>query len=148
VIGNQNTNDVYSGATRGQIAAWESPPVPGGAAVGSGRITLSAAPSFPASYGGGRFQVVAATEQSVFYVCDGAGNLMRLVRPFNAAYPVACPSTVGAVPLATNVSSCNFTYDPAHGATQQSGFVWMQIALTSGGETISLAYGAHVSNVP
>ena len=149
VIGNQNTNDVYTGTTRGTVSApWASPPAPGGAAVGVGRITLTPATQFPAGYDGGRFQVVDKLEQSVFYICDGAGNLMRLVRPFNAAYPAACPGTAGAVPLATNMSSCSFVYNPNQGATQQSGFVWMQIELTSGGEKIALAYGAHVSNVP
>ena len=148
VIGNQNTNDVYTGTTRGTVSAWANPPAPGGAAVGVGRITLAPATQFPAGYDGGRFQVVDKIEQSVFYICDGAGNLMRLVRPFSAAYPAACPGTAGAVPLATNVSSCSFVYNPNQGATQQSGFVWMQIELTSGGEKIALAYGAHVSNVP
>jgi MSHA biogenesis protein MshO len=148
VIGNQYTNDVYTGATRGTVAAWASPPAPGGAAVGVGRITLTAATQFPAGYDGGRFQVVAANEQSVFYICDGAGSLMRLVRPFTAAAPAACPATAGAVPLATNVAACEFVYNPNQGATQQSGFVWMRIELLSGGERMALAYGAHVSNVP
>jgi MSHA biogenesis protein MshO len=152
VIGNQNTNDVYdtSGAakTRGTVSTWTVPPAPGGANVGVGRIALDVATQFPSGYDGGRFQVVDKIEQSVFYICDGAGSLMRLVRTFNASYPTACPATTGAVPLATNVATCSFVYDPAHGATQQSGFVWMQIELTSGRETIALAYGAHVSNVP
>jgi MSHA biogenesis protein MshO len=148
VIGNQNTNDVYSGATRGAVSGWISPPAPGGAAVGVGRIILAAATQFPAGYDGGRFQIVDKNEQSVFYICDGAGNLMRLVRPFNAGYPGACPATAGAVPLATNVAACSFVYSPNQGATQQSGFVWMRIELLSAGERIALAYGAHVSNVP
>lgn len=148
VIGNQNTNDVYTGATRGTVGAWASPPAPGGAAVGVGRITLAAATQFPAGYDGGRFQIVDQNEQSVFYICDGAGNLQRLVRPFTVANPVACPATAGAVPLATNVASCSFVYDPNLGATQQSGFVWMRIELLSGGERMALAYGVHVSNVP
>jgi MSHA biogenesis protein MshO len=146
VIGNQNTNDVYAGATRGTVSIWDSPPAPGGAAVGAGRVTLAPAAQFPAGYDGGRFQVVDQREQSVFYICDGAGNLLRLVRPFTATPPAACPA--GGVGLATNVSACSFIYNPNQGATQQSGFVWMQIELTSGGETIALAYGAHVSNVP
>lgn len=148
VVGNQNTDDVYSGATRGTIATWTSPPAPGGASVGVGRIALVAATQFPAGYDGGRFQIVDLNEPSVFYICDGAGNLMRLVRPFTAAYPAACPSAAGAVPLATNVASCSFVYNPNQGATQQSGFVWMNIELASGGERIALAYGMHVSNTP
>jgi MSHA biogenesis protein MshO len=145
VIGNQNTNDVYTGATRGTISAWVVPS-PAGAAVGASRITLNPATQFPAGYEGGRFQVVAAGEQSVFYICDGAGSLRRLVRPFTAAYPAACPA--GGEVLASNVSACTFTYNPATSATQAAGFVAMRIELTAGGETMALSHGTHVSNVP
>ena len=144
VVGNQNTNDVYTGATRGTISGWTTPD-PAGAAVGTGRITL-AATQFPAGYGGGRFQVVDAKEQSVFFTCDGAGNLLRLVRPFTAAAPVACPA--GGEVLASNVGACHFVYNPNQGATQESGYVWMYLTLTASGETMALSYGAHVSNVP
>jgi MSHA biogenesis protein MshO len=148
VIGNQNGNDVYSGTTRGTVAAggWASPPAPGGAAVGVGRITLNAATQFPSGYDGGRFQVVDQFEQSVFYICDGAGNLRRLVRAFVAAYPAVCPA--GGAVLASNVSACTFTYNANPSATQGAGFLSMQINLTSGGETMGLSYGTHVSNVP
>ncbi|MBI4997216.1 MAG: type II secretion system protein [Rhodocyclales bacterium] len=146
VIGNQNGNDVYTGATRGTIRFWTTPH-PAGAAIGTGQVTLTAATQFPAGYDGGRFQVVAASEASVFYVCDlAAGTLTRLVGAFNAAAPVACPP--GGVLLASNVTACEFVYDPNNGATQQSGFVWMRIELSSGGETMALSSGAHVSNVP
>ncbi|MBU1236889.1 MAG: type II secretion system GspH family protein [Gammaproteobacteria bacterium] len=146
VIGNQNGNDVYAGTNRGTVAAWTSPPAPGGAAVGVGRITLNPAAQFPSGYDGGRFQVVAAGEQSVFYICDGAGNLLRLVRPFTAAVPAACPA--GGQVQATNVAGCTFVYNPNPSATQGAGFISMQILLTAGGETMSLNYGTHVSNVP
>ena len=147
VVGNQNTNDVYTGATRGTVSAWASPPAPGGAAVGVGRITLAAATSFPSGYDGGRFQVVDANEQSVFYICDAASKtLRRLVRAFTSAVPAACPA--GGEVLASNVDTCQFIYDPNQGATQQSGFVWTRIELLSGGERMALSYGAHVGNVP
>lgn len=146
VIGNQNTNDVYTGTTRGTIKDWATPN-PAGAGEGTGRITLAAATQFPASYDGGRFQVVAAKEQSVFYVCDAATHtLRRLVRVFTAAYPATCPA--GGQVLASNVDTCEFAYDPAHGSTQESGFVWMRIELLSNGERMALSHGAHVSNVP
>lgn len=153
VIGNQNGNLVYTGATRGTVAAWTTPN-PAGAGVGTGRITLTAATQFPAGYDGGRFQVVDVTEQSVFYVCsgtglaggNGTGQLRRVVRPFTAAVPAACPA--GGELLANNVEACTFTYNPATNATQAAGFVAMQIVLTAGGETMGLSHGAHVSNVP
>jgi MSHA biogenesis protein MshO len=154
VIGNQNTNDVYAGTTRGTVSSWASPPAPGGLDVGAGRITLTAATQFPAGYDGGRFQIVAAAEPSVFYVCSGAGEangngtgqLFRVVQGFTAGYPATCPA--GGVLLANNVAACEFVYNPNQGATQQSGFVWMRIELLRGGERMALAYGAHVSNVP
>ncbi|HTY03729.1 MAG TPA: type II secretion system protein [Rhodocyclaceae bacterium] len=155
VIGNQNTNDVYAGTNRGSVSGWASPPSPGGAAVGVGRVTLNPAAQFPAGYDGARFQIVDGAEQSVFYICRGAGTssgngtgqLVRLVRAFNATYPAACPAAGGAV-LANNVAACEFIYNPNQGATQQSGFVWMRIELLSAGERMALSSGVHVSNVP
>lgn len=153
VIGNQNTNDVYSGATRGTASGWQSPPAPGGAVVGTGRISLSAATQFPSGYDGGRFFIVDQNGPSVFYVCrnagevggNGTGELVRLTQGLNAAYPAACPAG-GGVRLARGVASCTFTYTP--GVTQQSGFVWMHIELLVAGERVALSSGAHVSNVP
>jgi MSHA biogenesis protein MshO len=155
VIGNQNTDDVYTGATRGTVTAWQSPPAPGGAIVGQGRISLSAATQFPPSYDGGRFFVVDQNERSIFYACRGAGvaggngtgELVRLVQGFSGPSPVACPGA-GGTRLAGRVAECSFVYSPNLGATQQSGFVWMRVELLEGGERVALAYGVHVSNVP
>lgn len=158
VIGNQNGNDVYAGGspgTRGTVAGWTSPPNPGGVNVGVGHIALSPAQQFPSGYDGGRFQIVAANEQAVFYICrnageaggNGTGELVRLVRNFDATIPAACPAT-GGEPLASRVAACQFVYDPNQGATQQSGFIWMRIDLLSAGERVAFAYGVHVSNVP
>jgi MSHA biogenesis protein MshO len=146
VIGNQNGNDVYAGTNRGTVSAWALATTAAEQATRFGRITLAAPTQFPAGYDGGRFQVVDANEQSVFYICDGAGNLRRLVRAFTAAVPAACPA--GGAVLATNVSACTFTYNPATSATQAAGFVSMRVELTAGGETMALSYGTHVSNVP
>jgi MSHA biogenesis protein MshO len=146
VIGNQNGNDVYAGTNRGTVGGWV-PATPAQLVTREGRITLNPAAQFPAGYDGGRFQVVAAAEPSVFYVCDvAAGTLRRLVRAFNAAAPVACPP--GGELLASNVSACTFVYSSNPSATQGAGFVSMWLELTSGGETMALSSGAHVSNVP
>ena len=67
---------------------------------------------------------------------------------FNSAYPNACPSTPSADVLATRVRSCSFVYDPNQGATQQSGFVWMELELARNAETAHLTIGAHVANGP
>jgi len=149
VIGNQNGNDVYTGANRGTVAGggWVAAVTAAEQDTREGRITLAAAKQFPASYDGGRFQIVAASEQSVFYVCDAATQtLRRLVRNFNAAVPAACPA--GGEVLANNVSNCAFVYSVNPSATQGAGFVSMWLELTSGGETMSLSSGVHVSNVP
>ncbi len=155
VINNQNGNDVYTGANRAQITAVANAPA---ATQGYKRLTIDALQVSP-GYNGGRFQIVRNGQQSVFYICSGAdgtlnssgngkGTLYRLVRSFTAAYPAACPATTGAVVLATNVQSCTFVYDPNQGATQQSGFLWMDLVLTRKNESAHLAVGAHVMNVP
>jgi MSHA biogenesis protein MshO len=157
VVGNQNPSDVYAGTNRGAMsAAVAAPP---NAAFGRHRITL-ASTQFPIGYNGGRFSIVPNAQRAVFYVCSGAdgtldasgsgkGTLFRLMNyGFNAAYPSACPSTTGAAVLATRLRSCTFVYDPNQGATQQNGFVWMQLEVARNNESAHLAIGAHVSNAP
>lgn len=155
VIGNQNTADVYTGTTRAAVQSWQSPPAPGGADVGSGRLTLEAAQQFPPAYDGGRFFVVAQGEQRVVFACrnageaagHGTGALVRGVRSFDTTAPASCPPALaGEAPLARRVAACSFDYQP--GATEQSGFVSIRLQLLEAGERITLVYGAHVSNVP
>ncbi|MFO1328156.1 MAG: prepilin-type N-terminal cleavage/methylation domain-containing protein [Rubrivivax sp.] len=154
VVDNQNPGDVYSGANRAAIVSVASPPA---ATQGSHRVTI-AATGFPQGHTSGRLLVVPAAQQAVFYSCTGAdgtldadGNgrgtlLRRHGYGFDATYPTSCPTT-GNV-LARRVVSCRFVYDPNLGATQQHGFVSMQIELAVGGERASLVLGAHVRNVP
>lgn len=156
VIDNQNTNDVYAGSNR---AAIQSPGTPPSASLGVYRITLSAATQFPIGYDGGRFTIVPHSQNAVFYVCaspgldangDGTGRLYRFANyGFNADSPAACPAPVAATPvLVSHVESCSFIYAPNQGATQQSGFVEVQLKVTQQNESVSLVYGAHVDNVP
>jgi MSHA biogenesis protein MshO len=156
VIDNQNTNDVYSGSNRAEILSVDTPPP---AATGVHRITLSAAKQFPIGYDGGRFTIVPNAQQAVFYVCDspgldangdGTGKVYRFASyGFSAASPSTCPSPVSTTPiLVSSVESCAFVYDPNHGATQQSGFVEIQLKIAQKNEPVSLVYGAHVDNVP
>ena len=56
--------------------------------------------------------------------------------------------TAGADVLATGLRSCRFLYTANQGATQQSGFVSVQLELTRSSETASLVFGAHVANTP
>jgi len=156
VINNQNGNDVYEGTNRWAVTAVSTP----AATQGKLRLSVSAAgagTALSAGYDGGRFQVISQNEAAVFYICEsaglsadgrtGTGVLWRLKRGFNSTYPTACPAGGGSV-LARNISSCRFVYDPNKGATQQSGFVYLELGITRNGETATLSHGAHVLNVP
>ena len=171
VIDNQNTNDVYAGTNRAAILSVAAPPDPN---LGYSRITLQAATQFPGGYTGGRFVLVPNAQQSVFYVCAGAGvdaegsgtgTLYRLGSPpgraparlsrganfgSKGAPRAAWPARGrGATPvLATKVKSCRFDYSPNQGATQQSGFVWMTLEIAEQNEPVVMVHGTHVDNVP
>lgn len=155
VVDNQNPGDVYAGTNRSAITAVATP----AATFGQHRLTINPL-QFPPGYDSGRFVVVPDAQQAVFYVCSGAsttldaqgnapGTLVRLKRyGFNAAAPGSCPATTGGALVARNVRSCRFLYDPNQGATQQSGYVSIQLELTRANETVSLVVGAHVVNTP
>ena len=155
VVDNQNPGDVYSGANRSAITAVSTP----AATLGRHRLAITAM-QFPLGYDGARFTVVPNAQQAVFYVCSGAsttldsngdapGVLYRLRNyGFNAAAPGACPATTGADVLANGLRSCRFLYAANQGATQQSGFVSVQLEFTRNSETTSLVFGAHVDNTP
>jgi MSHA biogenesis protein MshO len=157
VIDNQNTNDVYAGTNRAAILSVAAPPDP---SLGYSRITLTSATQFPSGYNGGRFVLVPNAQNAVFYVCagtgvdsagSGTGTLYRFANyGYNAATPAACPvPVVGTTPvLATKVKNCSFVYSPTQGATQQSGFVWMDLEIADQGETIAMMHGSHMDNVP
>jgi MSHA biogenesis protein MshO len=155
VVDNQNPGDVYGGANRSAITGLSTP----AAALGRHRLAISPL-QFPLGYDGGRFALVPDAQQAVFYVCSGAsttldadgnapGVLVRLKHyGFNAAAPGACPAITGADVLATGLRSCRFLYTANQGATQQSGFLSIQLEFTRHAETASLVFGAHVDNMP
>lgn len=164
------SGNIYYG-NRARIGAINTTPVAG---KYQARITLDSSYTsgsnngfqFPAAYDGGRFVAVADNggDSVVAYVCAGAdgtmdaqgngkGTLYRVTQGFNASwYPTSCPDTTnGSViksVVATRVLSCNFLYAPNQGATQQSGFVWMQLNLAESKELVSLSFGVHVDNLP
>lgn len=155
VVGNQNPNDVYAGTNRAAITQ-VSTPAP---AFGLHRLAITPT-QFPLGYDGGRFGIASASQQAVFYVCSGAdgtldangtgrGTLVRLSGyGFNASYPAACPSVAAGQVMATGVTRCSISYNPNQGATQQNGFVYLELELTRRNERVTLSVGAHVSNVP
>jgi len=154
MIGNQNTEDLYSGINVFEIKSITRTP---GATTGEARIELDSAKVLPSGYDGGRFVVVPGTRRSVMYVCtadnkttkgNGNGTLYRITSAtLNGV--ASCPEPGAASPIvATNVESCSFVYSPNQGATQESGFAQLTLKLTNGGESVSLTMGAHVDNVP
>lgn len=155
VVDNQNPGDVYAGANRSAITSVSTPT----ATLGRHRLVIDAM-QFPLGYDGGRFNVVPNAQKAVFYVCSGASNtldasgnapgvLYRLKNyGFNSAAPAACPATAGADVVATGLRSCRFLYTANQGATQQSGFISIQLEFTRNHETASLVVGAHVANTP
>ncbi len=155
VVNNQNPGDVYSGSNRSDITGASTP----AATFGRHRLAITAM-QFPLGYDGASFTVVPNAQQAVFYVCSGAGStldsqgnapgvLYRLKNyGFNAAAPGACPATAGADVVATALRSCRFLYDANQGATQQSGFVSIQLEFTRNNESASLVFGGHVVNAP
>lgn len=154
VIANQTAGDVYAGSNRAAISAIGPSPDP---SVGTARITITPARQFPLGYDGGRFVIVPNAKQSVIYRCinatmddngTGKGTLVRYSRyGFNAA--ATCPpANMVTATLATKVSDCSFSYNPNEGATQQSGYLQVQLSLSQNSETATLSFGVHVDNMP
>ena len=156
VVDNQNAGDVYSGINRSAVVSV------GSVAANLGRHRLTIAPlQFPLGYDGGRFMLVDKDEGPVFYACRGTGSTLDangnapgvLVRlhsyGYNSAAPTSCPSStaLGRI-VATGLRSCRFVYTANQGATQQSGYIALQLEFTRNGETASLLSGAHVVNAP
>lgn len=144
VIDNQNAGDVYAGTNRAQISATPTTPR---SSDGLFRIAI-ASTQFPSGYDGGRFVVVPNTEKTVFYNCNNRTLYRGATNTFiPLADQAACNGAGGAI-VATDVENCAFVYNPNQGATQQSGFVWMRLELRRSGESVALAHGVHVDNVP
>lgn len=95
---------------------------------------------FPLASGSNRFQVIPGNQKIVSYVCSG-GNLYR---NFNYAYTNSCPVSGGD--LVAKDASCTFVYNGSD--LQRNALVQIKIALTSGGETVSLYHEVHVDNTP
>jgi MSHA biogenesis protein MshO len=92
---------------------------------------------------------VPGAEQTVAYVCDiSAGTLRRVTYPSLSPAPRCTAPSGNAALVATGVTACNFVYAANQGATQQSGFVQLQLTLSRKGESVPLTLGAHVDNTP
>ncbi|HEY8886865.1 MAG TPA: prepilin-type N-terminal cleavage/methylation domain-containing protein [Gallionella sp.] len=125
--------------------------------VGTHTLSITSAFSLPFDSPSHRFQVITTP---VSYVCDGAGTLWRYwgyaiqdvqtktdsIAELDALVSPAT-ATRGKAQLATNVSSCNFSYN-ANVVAQRSGLVTMNLGITESGETVTLYSATHVSNMP
>ena len=141
------TNDqvvVYNlGITQADAYAGDNRTLCGSAVASIVNIT---AKKFPFESPNARFQIV---HEQVRYICDpGAHTLTRYSLGGGAiVVPSATVPGVSGALLATNVSSCSFTYDPGVVA-QRSGLVTMNLGITENNETVTLYSATHVSNVP
>lgn len=162
VVGNQNPNDVYSGANVGIVATSAVSTDP---SAGAYRITFAqgnvapGSPDFrlPPGYDGGRFVIVPGQQKTVTYMCvnpgvdqatqDGTGVLYRFASASLNLAP-SCELPANPAVVARKVAACTFFYSPGQGATQESGFVQLQLTLSDKGESVPLTIGAHVDNVP
>lgn len=112
---------------------------------------------FPLASPSSRFQVISSLEQAVSYVClgagtsatgDGQGTLYRYARSLPYAPSGSCPAVVpaGTPVLASNVSTCTFTYTP--GSLQRTGLVTIALELRRANEPVILYQNVNVVNTP
>lgn len=157
VIGNQESDDIYLGTNR-QLVDTAVDHV--GGTPGFSRITLKGDIKVPAGYDGARYVVVPGGQGPVTYTCQGEAGTdaagsgkLTLQRLSGYGFPspasTSCPASA-AVPaiVASHVSACTFRYESNPGATQESGFLEVDITVTEANESVRLRFGVHVDNVP
>lgn len=112
---------------------------------GSTSVVYITPKKFPFESPNGRFQIV---HEQVRYICDpGAHTLTRYSIAGNAIVSPTATVPAGGALLASNVSSCSFSYD-ANVVAQRSGLVTMRLSITKDAETVTLYSATHVSNQP
>ena len=123
-----------------------------GALAAENRLTLPPGTQFALESPGRRFFVVAGP---VTYACVGVGasggNGTGFLRRWGgyaiqAAQPTAPPGGASDAVLADNVSACELQYTAF--ALVSRGLVAVRLAITRGGETVTLYHEAHVNNLP
>jgi MSHA biogenesis protein MshO len=127
--------DAYAGNNRAQILS-----------LTGSTVSLSASHVFPFRSPGARFQVVPGGVRAVTYACPQAtiGNLTRHWNyGFNTAQAV--PAGGSSALLAGNVT-CSVDYSA--NATGRNGLLFINLTLTSGGESVTLFNQLHVDNSP
>ncbi len=116
-----------------------------------GSITLNTATTFALPSPRQRIEII---DTPISYVCDTTAGVQSITRFWNYTInqvqptnPTVAPfSTASSAQLAQDVATCDFVYTP--GTAQQNGIISMQIALSKGGETITLMRQVQVDNSP
>ncbi|MBK7767174.1 MAG: hypothetical protein IPI44_14370 [Sulfuritalea sp.] len=106
---------------------------------------------FPSASPANRFQVIAAAEHVVAYVCSG-GRLYRYARTLAAAYPTpaTCPVVPIGTPILANNVSCSLKYEPpgSGSGAGRFGIVSISLSASQAGEAVNLYHQVHVDNTP
>ncbi len=142
-----------TGAASGVLRAYTG-------AVGAQTVVQITATQFPffASLPSRRFDVVDGAQQAVTYACEGVGTdtsgsgTGQLKRYWKYGFvanaqpvpPIALAGVQSAI-LADKVSACSISYGSSN---QRLGLLAVHLALSIGGESVSLYHEIHVSNIP
>lgn len=120
-------------------------------AVAGNTITLASNPfasqAPPLRSPQARFQVIPGNTRAVTLACPAVtpGNLTRYAGYGFVATQPTPPSGTPAL-LASAAALCTVNYAP--NVMGRSGLLWLQLTLTSGGESVTLAQQVHVENAP
>ena len=118
-----------------------------GAPAGESHIALGNLPA-----GGFRFAFASPqhrlylAETVVGYRCQGGQLLRYSYNSLESTLPGSPPSGSNPQPVARNVLSCNFTYQP--GSTQRAGLLTLGLGISEADETLQLLQQVHVDNAP
>lgn len=120
-------------------------------AIAGNTVTLAsnpfAAQSPPLPSPSARFQVVQGGTKAVSYVCSGNQLKRHANYGFNAVQ--ACPPAgTGATLAGSSTTSASCTFDYTSAATGRNGLLFVQLTVTSGGESVTLFQQIHVDNAP
>jgi len=108
-----------------------------------------AAQSPPLPSPNSRFQVIPGGTQAVSYVCSG-GQLKRYANygfnPAQACPPAGTPATL--IGSSTTTAVCPSIEYTSNATAGRNGLLYVQLNVSSGGETVSLFQQIHVDNSP
>lgn len=129
--------DAYAGSNRAAVAA-----------LAGNTVTLTANPfaaqSPPLPSPGARFQVVGQGDKVVRYACTGGVLTRHAGCDFDNTANGCAPAVLAG--SAATTAAC--TIDYASAATGRNGLLYIELMLTSDGESVTLFNQIHVDNTP